>query len=246
MKRLLQIMIIIFSVSAYTQERVNAVLPKISATVSSKLTIATGWLKNEDGQWISRKNRIPFKIENKFKQLIDYEKYALGENGENFISYELRDININDSIYCILIKRYNDGYYKYESINEGWTKNQSIDYHVFLKSELEKFKSIKNDTINNLEIPVLYNNTFRYVNTTTFSNTDISKDISKQMLTGKVTEPFLQESIVFNIKIYKSNVRFLVTEGIDESNRSYQRAEDLEDYYYESTMPIFNQFIVLK
>ena len=57
-------MVIIFSVSAYTQERVNAVLPKISATVSSKLTIATGWLKNEDGQWISRKNRIPFKIEN--------------------------------------------------------------------------------------------------------------------------------------------------------------------------------------
>lgn len=239
-------MIIIFSLSGQSQERINAVLPKISATVSSKLTVATGWLKNEDGQWISRKNRIPYKIENEYKQLIDYERYELGENGENFISYELRDISINDSIFCILTKRYNDGYYKYESINEGWTKNQSIDYYVFLKSELGKFKSIKNDTLYNLEIPVMYNNTFKYINTTTLSNTDISKDISKQILTGKITEPFLQESIVFNIKIYKSNVRFLVTEGIEESNRSYQKVEDLEDYYYESTLPIFNQFISLK
>lgn len=239
-------MIIIFSLSGQSQERINAVLPKISATASSKLTVATGWLKNEDGQWISRKNRIPSKIENEYKQLIDYERYELGENGENFISYELRDISINDSIFCILTKRYNDGYYKYESINEGWTKNQSIDYYVFLKSELGKFKSIKNDTLYNLEIPVMYNNTFKYINTTTLSNTDISKDISKQILTGKITEPFLQESIVFNIKIYKSNVRFLVTEGIEESNRSYQKVEDLEDYYYESTLPIFNQFISLK
>lgn len=239
-------MIIIISMSVQAQERVNAVLPKISATVSSKLTVATGWLKNEDGQWVSRKNRIPFRIENEYKQLIDYEKYALGENGENFISYELSDISINDSIYCILIKKYNDGYYKYESINEGWTKNQSIDYQVFSKSELEKFKSIKNDTLKNIEIPIMYNNTFKYINAATFSNTDISKDISKQILTEKISEPFLQESIVFNIMIYKSNVRFLVTEGIEKSNKIYQRAEDLEDYYYESTSLIFNQFIPLK
>ena len=101
-----------FSISVFSQDRKNAKLPVIQNQILASLTNATGWLLKDDGQWISRKNRIPFKIENQFKSLIDYEFYALGDNQQNFISYEIRNIEIKDTLNYILIKKFKDGYYK--------------------------------------------------------------------------------------------------------------------------------------
>lgn len=92
----------------FSQERVNKPVPTIGAKVNSQLTKSTGWTLNPEGQWISRSNRIPAFIENEFKTLIDYEKDGLGL--DNFISYQMRDIKIQDSTYAILIKKYKDGY----------------------------------------------------------------------------------------------------------------------------------------
>lgn len=126
---------------AFAQERVNTALPVIGATPKGRITEATGWFQNDSGEWLSRKNRIPVNFSGRDKTLIDYGHYSLGENRENFIYLELRDITINDSSYTILIKKYKDGYYKYDAIREGWMPQTSLIYYVFATSELDKLKT---------------------------------------------------------------------------------------------------------
>lgn len=240
--KILYLFIILSNFFLIAQERTNAELPQIENNQIGSLTTATGWMLNDDGQWISRKNRIPYKIENEFKKLIDIEIYSLGENKENFTTYELRNIKIKDSLYFILIKKFKNGDYKYSSIKKGWSYYNSLSYHVFEKNEFEKFKNLKLDTINNIELKVKYNKTFNYI-TNSFTLTDIAKDINKQIIKGRDYEPFLEESLVFNLNIQKDKVRFLITEGIEESRKKYQKAEDLIDYYYETELTNFNKLV---
>src|SRR6266487_1574546 len=97
-----------------SQDRVDKKLPVISTHVFGQLQTATGWLYNPEGQWVSRKNRILANLSHESRTLLDYGKYGVGI--DNFISYELRKITIEDSTYYILIKKNNGGYYRYEAI----------------------------------------------------------------------------------------------------------------------------------
>jgi hypothetical protein len=186
--------------SLFSQERVNKPIPVISTKINSQLTKSTGWILNPEGQWVSRSNRIPAFIENEFKALIDYEKDGLGI--DNFISYQMRDIKIQDSTYAILIKKYKDGYYKYETIQEGWTAYNSVEYYVFDKRELKKLDSIKVDSINLVKIDVLYSNSITWISNETYI-TDIQKAIVKQIEEKK--ESVEKEIyLFFHIAPYKS------------------------------------------
>ena len=51
-------MIIFFSGNLAAQERVSAKLPEISSTVLWSINKATGWVFNEEQQWIEGHNKI--------------------------------------------------------------------------------------------------------------------------------------------------------------------------------------------
>jgi hypothetical protein len=200
-KSLILTLIISLSFSnLFSQERVNKPIPTISTKINSQLTKSTGWTLNPEGQWVSRSNRIPAFIENEFKTLIDYEKDGLGL--DNFISFQIRDIKIQDSSYAILIKKFKDGYYKYETINEGWTAYNSVEYYVFSKQELKKLDSIKIDSINLIKIDILYSNNVTWINNETYIS-DIQKDIVKQIEEKKETAE-KENYLIFHIAPYKS------------------------------------------
>ena len=184
----------------FSQERVNKPLPKISTIINSQLTKSTGWTLNPEGQWVSRANRIPAFIENEYKTLIDYEKDGLGL--DNFISYQIRDIKIQDSTYGILIKKYKDGYFEYEAISEGWTAYNSVEYIVFNKRELKKLDSIKIDSINLVKIDIIYSNSISWISNETYI-TDIQKAIAKQIEEKKETTEN-ENYLIFHIAPYKS------------------------------------------
>jgi hypothetical protein len=184
----------------FSQERVNKPLPIISTIINSQLTKSTGWTLNPEGQWVSRANRIPAFIENEFKILIDYEKDGLGI--DNFISYQIRDIKIQDSTYGILIKKFKDGYYKYETIDEGWTAYNSAEFYVFNKQELKKLDSIKIDSINLVKIDIIYSNSIIWISNETYIS-DIQKAIAKQIEEKKET-PEIEKHLIFHIAPYKS------------------------------------------
>jgi hypothetical protein len=183
--------------TSFSQDRVNTTLPKIQNQIKGQLTKSKGWLLNPEGQWVSRQNRIPAFIENQYKVLIDYEKDGLGI--DNFISYQFRDIKIGDSLYTILIKKYKDGYYKYSSIKEGWTNYNSVLFYVFEKTEADKLKDVINDSINQINISVLYSNNLIWINEATYL-LDIEKELSKQI---NAKEKVKDEYLIFHIAPYK-------------------------------------------
>jgi hypothetical protein len=248
----------------FSQDRVNKPIPIISTKINSQLNKSTGWTLNPEGQWVSRLNRIPAFIENEFKTLIDYEVYGLGI--DNFISYQIRDVKIQDSTYAILIKKFKDGYYRYETIKEGWTAYNSVEYYVFKKHELKKLDSIKVDSINLIKIDIQYTNRISWIKNETYI-LDIQKDIVKQIEDNK---EFIKKDnyLIFHIapyesknkvqyQIYSSYSKYNFIKGIikeynvkDDSGiyslnqKQIYLTNDLFRYcYYETDLFTFNSFL---
>lgn len=252
------------SVNLFSQDRVSKPIPTIGTQIKGQLTKSTGWLLNPESQWVSRPNKIPSFIENQYKTLIDYEYDGLGF--DNFISYQMRDIKIQDSTYSILIKKYKDGYYKYSSIKEGWTNYNSVMFYVFNKTELRKLDDVVNDSINLIKINVLYSNSITWINNETYIS-DIQKEIVKQIdekKSDKETEDYLVFQIapyktknIVQFQIYSSYSKYNIIGGIikehkvKDENGKYSWDEkqiylskDLFKYcYYEVDYLTFNNFI---
>ena len=82
-----------------------------------------------------------------------------------------------------------------------------------------------------------FNNTFKYITPTNFNYAQITKDISRQIIQGRINDQNLVKSITFNIKMYKGKCRFLITD---------EYTEDLENYYYETEALNFKKLISVK
>lgn len=242
----------------FAQDRVNKQLPKISGEIMGKLDKATGWLYGDDGQWISRKNRIPVYVEEEYKSLIDYEKRGLGKDNFNF--YELKTIKIDNKEYYIIIKEFKSGYYKYRNIKEGWVSaDHNVYYYIFEKSELEKLSSIKNTELNVIKIKCLYAGSKRFLDKVYYPI--IEKEISKKILNPSKYEP--EHYLTINFKPFgdKKIVQFLIfdiqktssggilVDGLVASPE-YKTKYDTEDiykkFYYETDYESFNKFLKIE
>ncbi|TRW22524.1 hypothetical protein FMM05_16725 [Flavobacterium zepuense] len=233
-KNYLTLIIALISLSTFSQDRVNATVPAIDAVANGKLTEATGWIKNDDGKWVSRKNKIPANKIEEFKSLIDYEADGLGENRENFIYIEHRNIKIADSSYTILIKKFKDGYYKYESISQGWVPQNSLIYYVFKTSELDKLKNLEADKTHAIKIKTIYSNFILYLDPKSSLNT-VAKDLYK-----KISDNYNMYDLGVYLKVYKGNVRFII------QNFEEYLPQDLEKAYYETPIANFEKLFKLK
>jgi hypothetical protein len=257
-------MLTLKSVNLFSQNRVNKPTPIIGTKVKGQLTKSTGWILNPEGQWVSRSNKIPSYLENQYKILMDHGSEGLGI--DNFISYQIREIKIQDSTYSILIKKYKDGYYKYSSLNEGWTNYNSVMFYVFNKNELRKLDDVVNDSINLIKIKVLYSNSITWINNETYIS-DIQKEIAKEIY-EKEGDKEAEEYLVFQIAPYKPKniVQFqiyssyskyniiggIIKEYIVKDEKSSYSSEDKNIYlskdlfkycYYEVDYLTFNNFM---
>ncbi len=95
--------------------------------VESSIDAANGWSKQDNGRWVSSKNRIPFTDEMTNKSTKPDRKLGL----DNFISIEIRRLMIKDRQYNVLIKKYHSGEYEFPVLREGWEDYKSLDYYVF-------------------------------------------------------------------------------------------------------------------
>ncbi|MBF4491895.1 hypothetical protein IR010_05020 [Flavobacterium sp. MR2016-29] len=237
---------IFFSVNG--QNRINDKLPIISKK-NNALINANGWLKNQSGQWISGKNKIPQDLGENQKLLGNYESYGLGS--DNFTSLEIKDITISDSTYAILIKKYKDGFYTYSSIQKGWNNRISCKYFVFSKSELQKIKSIKNDTLNRIYFKIIYQGDLLFTNPNTFNDLVIAKDILKQVKdkTNFDYTELLTQQLGVNIYYFKTKniVQFYFYDAfryfLEEMNEKTNLEKDDENKYYEIDAITFKKFI---
>ena len=242
MKKILLINLIIFNSICFSQNRNNTNLPLISAENKGILLQAKGWLKNQYGEWISRNNKIPNDLSIEYKSLDNFEIYSLGQ--DNFISYQLKDIEIpnnpyiyQDSTYVVLIKKEKWGYYIYPAINEEWRTSNTCEYYVFKKSELNKFKNIFYDELKIIDINLIYSGYIQPVDLTKFNNLYLSKEINKKIMEqDKYGSNDNERHLYLNLTCIenKNLVQFYF----------YERTfEEITNKYYETDLATFNKFI---
>lgn len=112
-------------------ERSMSNLPLISET-RTFIEAATGWMLQDNGEWISAENRIPYKKAEYNKSSKAY--YKLGK--ENFQILEIRDLMLNNELYAIFIIRFKTGWYEFPILMDGWHKQEGLSYFVFKASKL--------------------------------------------------------------------------------------------------------------
>lgn len=115
---------------AQSPERPRKETPLITNVIAT-IDKAQGWMLQNNGQWLSAENKIPFK---------DYEqnkrksgKYALGE--ENFDRINLRSIIINKTVYSILLVYATDGSYEFPVLEQKWNQYKTLTYYAFKESK---------------------------------------------------------------------------------------------------------------
>lgn len=102
--------------------------------VQSKIDNLRGWAKQDNGTWLSARNRIPYTDERTNKSTRGERK--LGQN--NIITLELRKVMIHDKQFNIIIRKYYDGEYEFPVLRENWRGFKSLDFYVFPSSKLEE------------------------------------------------------------------------------------------------------------
>ncbi len=226
-KFLIQIALLLITLNLYSQQRVNKKLPKIGTQIIGQLTSAMGWVYNPEGQWVSRPNRIPVYIENKDAILIDYEKNSLGI--DNFISYELRPIKIDDRNYFIFLRKYKTGFYEFSKIEKGWLNYKTADFYVFDSVQFSKINSINLNKEAIINLYTIYWGSIDIINELNLLS-DIEKEIIKQL--DKSNE-YNGTTLEFIYRPYKEKglIQFAI-------NISYECEKTIskcfEKYYYET------------
>jgi len=236
MKKIILCFTLLASTLIYSQNRQDDALPIISKETKGQILNAIGWKKNQYGKWVSAKNKIPYDIEQEFKSLANIEIYSLGDNKQNFISYQLRDVKIKDSTYSLLIEKYKDGYYQYESIQQGWRFASSYKFYIFKKKELDRFRSINDDSIHTIDIDILYNDNRPFVDLTKLTTTVIAKDINSVI---KESSPYNQNKLFITLRRFRNKkiVQFFISTNFYDFN---------ENMYYETDELTFNNLLKLQ
>ena len=175
----------------------------------------------------------------------NYESYGLGT--DNFNSLEIKDVKIADSTYAIIIKKYRDGFYTYSSIQKGWNNKVSCKYYVVSKAELAKAYEIKADYLNKTTFRILYEGTLMFINTQTFNDRTISKDLASNIKENSNHRDFFEHRLGLNIYYFKA--KNLVQFYLYDAN-SYSMDMEYEDdesqkakKYYETDAVTFKKFL---
>jgi len=114
-------------------ERSVSNLPLIS-DVRSYLEYAQGWTLQDNGEWISADNKLPFKQAEYNKSSKTY--YKLGK--ENFSRLEIRDVMIKNELFVVFIIRFKTGWYEFPILMEQWHNQSALTYFVFKADKLKE------------------------------------------------------------------------------------------------------------
>ncbi len=230
---------------ALNVERSMSNLPLISET-RSFIDKASGWMLQDNGEWISSENLIPYKKAELNRSSKAY--YKLGK--ENFQMLEIRDVMINNELYAIFIIRFRTGWYEFPILKDGWHKQVGLSYYVFKASKLaqvvpDKFEYnqpyianldvICNGTIVDYDLKTL-NSTIAYQIQKTFNDKTIA---SINLLIAFMPVQINGENLARFRLIQVMNKKKLYLPYLDPKDRD----KLFRSSYYELNFDVFRGFI---
>jgi len=127
----------LLSLKVHSTDRVNDSLPLVTPTKQS-ISSGIGWLKNPEGQWVSRENRIPVFFPADKAKMIDSQQYGTGI--DNFLSIRLYNINMDGKDYDLVVKVTSNGNYSSDSVYANWINTIDYNYFVLPKDSFDNVK----------------------------------------------------------------------------------------------------------
>ncbi len=216
--------------NAQTIERKSAELPQIS-DVKSELKKATGWALGKDDRWVKSGNAIPLSMNPKAPM------------SDNFSSFQLREVTVNDKVYSLLIKKMSRLAYKYPELQMDIYTQQVLLWFVFDKEKLEKIIDSKTemDKSYGVDLEVIASNERAIVPYWSYGLKEIAGDIVEQLRTKKKPDNVRNALIAMFPVNYqgKKLVRFNFLYGYDP----LFQAEKFDGGYYETDYDLFYKFV---
>lgn len=233
-----------FNLFAQEIERTKSNLPEISE-VRAILNDAAGWVLQENGRWLSEKNKIMhYKSE---LNLAPDEMQKLGQ--QNFEQMELFEVLIGDEQFVVLLIKYKDGYFEFPALRENFVKTENARYVVFHAKKIEEILAsagkLNEATVINLEV-------FCSDNITNYDKKEILNQVSFNILrVSKLEEPSKFTMILASMpaisngaKVYR--FRYLNLFNQESIYHQYllpaNKAKHFERSYYELPYQAFIDF----
>ena len=152
-KSILFFICVFFSLNAIAQEieRSKSNLPEISE-VRAILDNAKGWVLQDNGSWLSEKNKI---LQFSFEQnLHANQMQKLGR--QNFNQLELQEVLIGDEQFIVFTIKYTGGYFEFPALHEDFHLTNNASYVVFparkLNEIMAKIHTFNEPVAINLEV----------------------------------------------------------------------------------------------
>lgn len=133
--------LLLHSYSTVANERTNEQLPKIKIT-DKVISSSIGWLKNPEGQWVSRQNRIIANLPESRKEMIDSSQYGMGIDNFKFIQHY--NLTLKNKEYDLVIKVVENGRFSSDSVYADWWPSYEYNYFILDKGALNEINLINN------------------------------------------------------------------------------------------------------
>lgn len=229
--------------SLEARERVNR--SQLELKELSVLSSATGWMLSPAGEWESKKNRIPWHLDEKSSILKKVPEYALGT--DNFKNYKFYRAEEGNQIFIVFVKTYKDGSYLYENIKEDWVDGVFTQAYAFELDELKKLQNLVDEKINKIEINAF---DYEYIR---FSDERKAIDVIKKNIGYQAPDRFTN-TLIFEIfpekskKLTQFNIYNKSSNGVRDNpyingTSIFGSNELFKHCYYELPYDKFSSFL---
>ena len=234
----------------YGQTRTNTPEVKISEEpIASMEEGFTGWTYSLDGKWISGENCIYPRLLSVQNDRLKSPPYSLGI--DNMKEIQVYEVLYGADTLLLILKPYEDGYFKYASSQTGWRSQKSIHYFI-----IDKPKS----HLNEIQDTLLHTLEYKLYDSGTIQDISLRKaipEISKRLNLSQKSNRILfldyqvwKETGVIRFMLYANHEVFHDLRGtvsdITIRGKSLFGTPQLLNYiYFEADLNVFSQLNIL-
>jgi hypothetical protein len=204
-----------------------------------------GWTYSLDGKWMKGENVVYPRVQSRNNEKLEKPPCQFGI--DNFSKMAVHEIQYGKDTLFLLVKFFENGYFKYPRTQSGWKSEKGLHYFVFKKPK----QHIANIT-----------DTLRHTFTAKLINSGTLTDVSHRRYLDKIEErinleersnrflyfdfEFYQKTDVLRFMIYANHEVFHDLRGtitdLDISGKTLFGTPQLLDYiYFETTFTAFRE-----
>ncbi len=205
----------------------------------------TGWTYSLDGKWLSGENVVYPRLQSRNTEKLNKPPYKFGI--DNFSKMALHEIHYGRDTLLLLVKFFENGYFKYPRTQSGWKSQKGLHYFVFEKP---------NQQLVNITDTTRHTFTAKLINSGTLTDVSYRKyldRVEERVNLEESSNRFLhmdfelyRETDVFRFMIYANHEVFHDLRGtvtdLDIKGKSLFGTPQLLDYvYFETTFTAFRE-----